>query len=109
MGGVVHASAYVPGVAPDDTKFVDDVVVPIRGDANHILKPTICRLNFEAYALSAADLERPGPKRVDAQPTPVRLCRGRAVPTDGEVGLDWTVRSRGPKPSKQEVTYGPQL
>lgn len=55
--------ATQPGV--DEQAFVDGVVIPILGAAEHIDAPKLRRLFFEAHTLTSADLRR----KVDATET----------------------------------------
>jgi hypothetical protein len=48
---------YVPGRA-DETPFINDIIVPLFGDANAPQKPIIRRLFFEAYTMAASDIQR---------------------------------------------------
>jgi hypothetical protein len=48
---------YVPGRA-DEAPFINDIIVPLFGDANSPQKPVIRRLFFEAYTMAASDIQR---------------------------------------------------
>jgi hypothetical protein len=48
---------YVPGRA-DEAPFINDIIVPLFGDANAPQKPIIRRLFFEAYTMAASDVQR---------------------------------------------------
>ena len=51
------SSSYVPGQVGDST-FVNEVVIVVLGDANHVKRSALRRVFFEAYTAVAADLKR---------------------------------------------------
>ena len=57
---------YQPG-SPDDTPFIDEVVIPILGDANHPKKASLRRLFFEAFMTMAADAQHRATQTDDDQ------------------------------------------
>mmetsp|Transcript_56011 Transcript_56011/g.91199 ORF Transcript_56011/g.91199 Transcript_56011/m.91199 type:complete len:408 (+) Transcript_56011:59-1282(+) len=65
MGWTTHATfAFAVATQPggDEQVFIDGVVIPILGAAEHIDAPKLRRLFFEAHTLTSADLRR----KVDA-------------------------------------------
>ena len=61
MGTFACSESNSPA-AVDDTTFINEVVVPVLGDRDHVDAPKLRRLRFEAYTTVAADLKR----RVDS-------------------------------------------
>ena len=55
MGSFAFCANYVPG-KPDETSFIEDIVIPLTGDKASKFKPTIRRLFFECYTLAANDV-----------------------------------------------------
>eukprot|EP00971_Amphidinium_carterae_P008447 166775-Amphidinium_carterae.1 len=77
------SSGYTPG-ATDDAPFLEHVVAPVLGDAQHPKVPVLRFLVHEAYGLAAADLkskiERVGdeaPKQLPMHERSVRVERLR--------------------------------
>jgi hypothetical protein len=62
---------YVPGRA-DETPFINDIIVPLFGNANAPEKPIVRRLFFEAYTMAAADIQR-RTSRPDEEDKPKRI------------------------------------
>lgn len=58
-----YGTTYVPGAA-DDTPLREQIIVPLLGNPNHILAPTLRRLFFECFTLMAAELK----SRVEKNP-----------------------------------------
>eukprot|EP00973_Karenia_brevis_P004062 558044-Karenia_brevis.AAC.1 len=56
MGTFAFSANYVPG-GVDDSKFMEEVVVPVLGDQSHVLKAALRRLFFDSYAMVAADAQ----------------------------------------------------
>eukprot|EP00973_Karenia_brevis_P057187 7955903-Karenia_brevis.AAC.1 len=54
MGMFAFSANYIPGGA-DDAPFIEEVVVPILGHAEHQHKAAFRRLFFDSYATVAAD------------------------------------------------------
>eukprot|EP00971_Amphidinium_carterae_P352541 6492644-Amphidinium_carterae.2 len=88
------SSGYTPG-ALDDSQFLEHVVAPVLGDAQHAKAPILRFLVHEAYGLAAADLkskiERVGdeaPKQLPMHERAVRVerlkDRMRGLELDGE-------------------------
>eukprot|EP00971_Amphidinium_carterae_P325687 6456083-Amphidinium_carterae.1 len=50
------SSGYTPGAA-DDTQFIDKVVIPVLGDAQHAKAAVLRFLVHESYGLAAAELK----------------------------------------------------
>ena len=65
-----YSSAFTPG-QQDDTKFIDDVVIPVLGAAQHGSVAKLRRLLYEAYTLSVAELKTKL-TRTDSDP-PIRM------------------------------------
>eukprot|EP00973_Karenia_brevis_P009244 1254472-Karenia_brevis.AAC.1 len=57
MGLFGFSANYIPG-GSDDSPFVEEVVVPILGTADHPQKAAFRRLFFDSYAMVAADAQR---------------------------------------------------
>ena len=82
--------ATQPGV--DEQAFLDGVVIPILGAAEHIDAPKLRRLFFEAHTLTSADLRR----KVDATeqeaprklPAPEIAQRLETAPTEDQPAED---------------------
>ena len=56
-GTFAYSSSYVPG-AVDDSKFVQDVVIPLLERDDHPKKSLVRRLFFESYTVATAELRR---------------------------------------------------
>jgi hypothetical protein len=69
LSDLVFATNYTPrGLErADEELFVNEIVIPVLGDATHRSRPRLRRLFFEAFAMSAAQIKR----TVEANPTEV--------------------------------------
>ena len=67
---LAFSTDYIPGVSSQDG-FLNDIVLPGLGKADHPHKLLLRRLFYEAYALGAADLKRRS--LVHADDTPVQV------------------------------------
>ena len=67
FGDFAFASAYTPGMA-DDQAFVDDIVVPVLGDAKSPLKSKLRRILAEAFTIAAADQRRSVERPKEGEP-----------------------------------------
>ena len=56
MADFAFSANYQPG-GPDETPFINEVVIPILGDENHTKKAALRRLFFEAFTAMAADAQ----------------------------------------------------
>ena len=83
-GNFAFASTYVPGAA-DDSKFVDQVVMPLLAAADHVKVTAVRRLFFESYTIMVADLkhrvERTDEEPARKLPNAERSARGSALQT----------------------------
>jgi hypothetical protein len=63
-GNFAFASTYVPGAA-DDTKFVEQVVMPLLAAADHVKVTAVRRLFYESYTIMGQilNLASKGPTR----------------------------------------------
>jgi len=83
MGEFAFAANYKPG-SSDESAFLEEIVVPLYGDAATPKKASLRRLFFEAYAMAAADLHRRAvqpddedkPKKLPAVERAARSKRG---------------------------------
>ena len=83
MGSFAFSCSFAPGNA-DDSVFIQEVVVPLLGDADHTLKPQLRRLFFESYTQAALDVQRRAAPSDEAEkpkrlPAPERLARLRLM------------------------------
>ena len=83
MGAFAFSCSFSPG-SSDDRMFINEVVIPLLGDAGAILKPQLRRLFFEAYTLAALDVQRrvapsDEPECPKKLPAPERLSCLRAI------------------------------
>ena len=58
LGNFAFAVNYAPGTGADELPFINEVVIPLLGDANSPRKTALRRLYFEAYTAAAADVQR---------------------------------------------------
>jgi hypothetical protein len=83
-GNFAFASTYVPGAA-DDTKFVEQVVMPLLAAADHVKVTAVRRLFYESYTIMVADLkhrvERTDEEPARKLPNAERTARGLALQT----------------------------
>jgi hypothetical protein len=56
-GSFAFSCNYSPGMT-DETSFVNTVVIPILGAADHPLKASLKRLHFESYTLMVSEMKR---------------------------------------------------
>lgn len=63
-GAYGFSSAYVPG-APDDTSFIERVVLPLVGSETDARVPALRMLHAECYTLAVAEMQR----RITGNPT----------------------------------------
>jgi hypothetical protein len=85
MGSFAFSCSFAPGNS-DDSVFIQEVVVPLLGDADHNLKPQLRRLFFESYTQAALDVQRRAAPSDEAEkpkrlPAPERLARLRLLKT----------------------------
>ena len=85
MGSFAFSCSFAPGNS-DDSVFIQEVVVPLLGDADHTLKPQLRRLFFESYTQAALDVQRRAAPSDEAEkpkrlPAPERLARLRLLKT----------------------------
>ena len=83
MGSFAFSCSFAPGNS-DDSVFIQEVVVPLLGDADHTLKPQLRRLFFESYTQAALDVQRRAAPSDEAEkpkrlPAPERLARLRLM------------------------------
>eukprot|EP00973_Karenia_brevis_P043459 6022589-Karenia_brevis.AAC.1 len=57
VANFAFAANYIPG-SPDDSAFINDVIVPVLGTIDHPMKPALRRLFFDCYTMLAADAQR---------------------------------------------------
>jgi hypothetical protein len=57
MAEFAFSANYVPG-KPDESAFINDIVLPLTGDINSNRKPALRRFFFECYTNAAADINR---------------------------------------------------
>ena len=69
-GRFAFSSPYAP-TAADDSAFVTNVVNPILGTSDHVLRPQLRRLGFETYAAMAADVQRQHARKERGPPLPL--------------------------------------
>ena len=55
LASLAFSSGHIPGQGNDEV-FVDKVIVPILGDANHVDAAKLRRLHFEAYTATANEM-----------------------------------------------------
>ena len=57
MGSFAFCANYIPG-RPDDSNFLEEIVVPLTGDKKSKFKPQLRRLFFECYTAAGEDVNR---------------------------------------------------
>ena len=85
-GEFAFAANFVPG-AGDDTRFINEVVIPVLGSADDPRKTAIRRLFYESYTLMATDMQRRAtmpeddskPKKLPAVERAARFDRLKAL------------------------------
>ena len=86
-----QAANFQPG-NPDETPFIDEVVVPVLGRADHPMKIKLRRLFYESHCLSAAEMANKLTARADDErpqklPGPERAARLKKL-AESLPGLD---------------------
>ena len=77
LSDLVYATTYSPHGGCEE-KFEREIVVKGLGDANHVDRPRLRRLYFEAFALVAGELRR------STEATPTTLVRVVSAPERAE-------------------------
>ena len=67
LADYAFSSSYAPG-QPDDSKFIEKVLIPVLGDENHPSGSKLRRLLFEAYTMSVGDLRSKLSRTADDPP-----------------------------------------
>ena len=91
MGAFAFSANHQPG-SPDETSFLNEVVIPVVGDVNHPLKAMLRRLHFEAFSMVAEEARRRASRTDDEEkprklPLAEKAVRLQAI-QDELVGLD---------------------